>query len=195
MCFLLPEKRGPAGPSALLLSWSSSRLWANQLLTGNVGKRSAASELKGCWKLLATGFTELPSQPSCPCHACPCCPGRPKPCPGGITPHKLTEWGLQAVRFAVCHQDSRNPGQRAARAVGSGKKALWSSPDRPAKGRVERIHTERGEMERGQRTDRRSCRSREVAMEPGAEPGCQVLLEAYPRLPCGPLSPLTKSFH
>lgn len=31
-------------------------------------------------------------------------------------------------------------------------------------------------------------------MEPGAEPGCQVLLEACPRLPCGPLSPLTKIF-
>lgn len=28
VCFLLPEKRGPAGPSALLPCWSSSPLWA-----------------------------------------------------------------------------------------------------------------------------------------------------------------------
>lgn len=49
-------------------------------------------------------------------------------------------------------------------------------------------------MERGECTDRRSCHPREVAMEPGGEPGCQIFLEACPRLPCDPPSPLTKIF-
>lgn len=54
--------------------------------------------------------------------------------------------GLQAVRFAVCHQDSRNPGQGAAGAVGSAKKAHFgAAPTGLGKGQRERIRTEREE--------------------------------------------------
>lgn len=155
-----------------------------------------ASELKGCWKLLATGFTKLPSQRSCPCQVCACCPGRPKPRPGGLPPRKLTGQGvcrLSGLRFAI-----KTPGTQ-----GREQLELWAQGRRPtleqprrawAKGRVSGFTLR--ESRNGERPVHRQAILSAQRSSHGArgKPGCQVLLEACPRLPCGPPSPLTKIF-